>query len=361
MLAATLGTTSFGYDPTVEWDLAQRIGSRNYFARYFQYAVPPGDVADQAIADLVTLLNVGNTDEATVMFRTLASSDAVSRFIEKLRRGEESLSAAAARTLVEVIVRCSSVFPHRSGVLAQWFSPDAQAAVLFARALRYLPAAERDSVTIDAMRRAEPLLFALGLHRFLRTPEDEQSETGLRISEEAEGEVRLVLAQRLREEERVMPFYNRPRPEGGTLLFAWSRHCGKEETSRILGAQLEDEPAAVFDFLRAVTPLGEDAMTDEPVPGDFDQEEYQSVAQMVDPARVAAALSTALGDIVPSWPLRNRVLGKEKEYLALRFRTLHQMTIDAAAAHDASPVAPGANVFGPRVTDSASDADAASS
>ena len=47
-----------------------------------------------------------------------------------------------------------------------------------------------------------------------------------------------------------MPFYNRPRPEGGTLLFAWSRHCGKEETSRILGAQLEDEPAAVFDFLR---------------------------------------------------------------------------------------------------------------
>src|SRR5439155_21074643 len=46
---AAFGGSNFGSDWNARWEEEKRVSSQHYFPRYFQYAVPSGDVPDTAI------------------------------------------------------------------------------------------------------------------------------------------------------------------------------------------------------------------------------------------------------------------------------------------------------------------------
>jgi hypothetical protein len=289
------GNMMYGPDWDATWARAQRIASDRYFPRYFSYAVPEADVADRTLDEF---LRQAGESEPALLSETLAlmldarNAEAV---VERLRARAKALSPSAATRLALAIAPLGARFPDPD-TLFDFRTPAAQAAYLMRDlTLRVRNAGERLELAEAIANQAHPLGFATRYVRSLRVPEQEDSGTKAveaDCSEEEKKHLLGILARRVQDHAAEQPLY-RMGKEGRTLLLLWAYAGDRQESDAYIREAVAREPGVALEVLSCFVGTSWGMETGLPSISDFERDEYNVLARVVDPG----ALYRALGKI----------------------------------------------------------------
>jgi len=281
-LKSIFGNTSYGSDWETRWEREQRVCSEAYFARYFSYAVPPGDVPDLKIVQLLERLASASEESVNLQIQELGSGVGSRRLISKLRRRESDVAQTLCRPLALAVVRNGHVIIRDEGpMMEDWTFR--QAGILVAHLVKRLPAGEpRETLAKEIIEKADPLGFAFECLRWLRTDTDEpESERILPL--EVETQMAEQLLQRVQVEASKEPLYRKFRRDAPRLLWLWSKHGPPGEVAKHLQDQLEADPAGIDQLLDAYVGTAWGMESGLPHKSDLDRGNYDAIAKIISP------------------------------------------------------------------------------
>ncbi len=311
----------FGAETHEEWAEARRLCTKEYFFRYFSYAVAPDDISDSEIGSLIRDRSPG-VQQIADRIRGLVSRQNAESFLAKLWRRVNELEPEFTERLALALAKCGDLFPDSGGMFG--FTSSGEAAKLIDRMLiRRIAKRQRAATGIAIIRDAEPLYLAFECLRMFR-PSEEQPPAESVFDDTSSRKACRQLAARVKDElSRELPWRRYP-DSFFRLLRLWARERSKSETQRALRKWFAAEPAAVLDFLEGVTgkayPLGSNVGRSQ----DFEQEHLAVLDQVVDLDLVyrfvvkASACAVNLSDYhkAPNEPRRERI--------AAQFAWLHR-------------------------------------
>lgn len=294
-LKSIFGNHVFGDSWDADWEKDQKIASRQYFARYFSYSVPPRDVPDQAISQFLELAGQGNPSASGQALHAFSERKALPRLITKLRRLEDNVDAPTASGLITALVAPAISIPNEKSMLGT--STLTQTGILVARLLlRIAPGEQRDAVALKAVTTA-PLPLALEVFRFIRAAEDEGTDDRVTTSV-VEADLGRRLAERVKAAHAVQNLWDEYPVHVPSLLWIWQTFGAPGDVAASLEARFEKTNATVLEFLKTYVPTAWGLESGLPSKIDFRREAYDSVAKLVRPDKIAAWLHSLYGPVV---------------------------------------------------------------
>ena len=285
---SVVGNTPYGADWDELWSKQQRICSSEYFNRYFNYAVPSGDVPDTIVGQLVEEASQGDLTAAEVTLREAATLGP-NRLIDKLRRFEKSVDEQTARTLSLAVVLNGSLYP-KNGAEVSFVSTWSQAGILIFNLVRRVPIGlAREQLVKDIISRADPVPFAAECLRWLSVSDD-KPETERQITKALQQELWEVLAERIQQAAHDAPLWGTFPKDAGTLLLLWHKYGNRKALRDNIEQRLEGESLETLVFLRVFVSIATDLESGLSQRADFEREAYDEVCQLVDPVFILAQL-----------------------------------------------------------------------
>lgn len=153
-----LGRMGYGPDWDQSWAAEKRICSRDYFDRYFTYAVPTGDFSDQSVEEVVTKAAEGDEASVAAIVESAFDRDAVGLLIRKLRSREGAMDTIAARGLSLALATRASRFPFTNDIFLGNFTLT-QGATLISKLAARLDRAQQDALVADVAEQSDSLHF----------------------------------------------------------------------------------------------------------------------------------------------------------------------------------------------------------
>jgi hypothetical protein len=296
-LKSVFGGASYGSEWEKEWDREQRIASRQYFDRYFSYSVPPGDVSDQVMRDLLEKAGQGSEADVDETFKGLAERGALRRVVPKLRRQEDLLNAVAARTIVRTVTRNGHLLP-RERTMFGFDSTFTQAAILVGQLLLRVPAgAERDALAEQVIREAEFLPFAFECFRYMRKGKKDPESERI-ISDVAEREAGRLLVERVKAWATETPPWRELPQDTPGICWVWEQYGEAGDVGTYLETQFAANRQEVPLFLTTYVAAAWGMESGLPRKGDFERNAYDMVRSLIDPERIVGWLREIYGDDV---------------------------------------------------------------
>lgn len=317
--------SSFGSGFQDQWAKGKRAASRDYFDRYFQYAVPPEDIPDELIAAILDHLSEGRVAEAVTAIKEAADNRSPERVVTKLRRAEEDLSEKQAISLTKAIASLGESFPTREGFMASISAPHTQAAILAAQALKQVSAPSRLDAAQELLSTTKPISFALECLRWLQaSDEDRKTGDSALFNPDEEASLAQTVLPRLHESASADDFLNR---DGRTiqLVLSWMKRLDAADSlESILRDHLIKDPCGAPKLLLAFVSQAWSMETGLPLPGDLSREAYDFITSLVPAALVLSALESCVGQRVE--PINTEYAPKDTDptiRVARRFAFLH--------------------------------------
>jgi predicted KAP-like P-loop ATPase len=112
-VSGTYGPGGYGPEYIAIWAKSQRIASKDYFRRYFNYGVPSDDISDHELQQFIDHFNY-LPQMGTLMtseLETLAANNRADVLIRKLRQHEDELSEVASASLAQAIAASGEILP----------------------------------------------------------------------------------------------------------------------------------------------------------------------------------------------------------------------------------------------------------
>lgn len=288
-----IGTMHYGSEWDSRWAKEKRIAAQRYFSRYFSYGVPPNDISDQRLNDLIEAAPGRDVESIAAEIRALTANNRHSVLIEKLRAREESLSPQVAAPLASAIARCGDSFPQDKGMYGFFgASTFAQACILIRHLVgRVDDRGERDSLALVLAQNSTPLPFAVEYGRWIRKLKrsEESDEGDAVISDECEQEVNRRITARIASEAQEEPIEKRY-PRDASSLYQFWRWYGAGELRDYLARRFGEHPDEVVDFLLANTREGWSMDSGLSFRMNLERNDYDAIAAMVDPEIIMKAL-----------------------------------------------------------------------
>ena len=284
----------YGADWDKEWEEGQRICSPHYFNRYFTYSVPPGDISDLEVGELLEALEQPDVLAPDAVLAQFAAEDAMPQLIRKLPRREDGISAAAARQLILAVGRNGALMPReRRTLLGE--ATYVQAGILVARLLRSIPAgADREALAAEVIRTAEPLPFSWECFSWIHHNDDRPEDKRI-LSDEAEARIAPILAQRIAESASAGPLYATFGRDARRLYWFWGKYGDAAAVRVHLSERFAAHPEEVDAFIDPFVGVGREIETGVHLRMDFDRGSYASIAELIDPAIIFANLRQRYG------------------------------------------------------------------
>lgn len=324
-LKTSLGNVHYGSEWDTQWAREQRICSEKYFQRYFQYGLPPRDIGDREIQNLLALAASRDTAALESELRASAGRNALPRMIEKLRLAERDLPAPAAAALALVLVRIGDKLPREKGVFSGFASTYAQAAILVAHLVRLVrDATARADLAKLIATQAKPLTFGVECFRWLRSDKEKESEAGHTLTEEAETQVGEILAERIAKAAETEPPYISFAQDLGSVLWIWKTYGKPSAASKYLVQKIEESPSEVVRFLVAFVGEAWGLESGLSHKSDFERGSYNFIAELVSPDSILLQLKSLYGsDIDAAEYYSNSEISLE-ERVARQFAFIHR-------------------------------------
>jgi hypothetical protein len=293
-LGAFVGGMGYGSDWNETWEREQRVCSSAYFDRYFSYAIPTRDVSDVFVNAFMEQVRT-DADAAEKALHELAKKGALSRFIDKLRRQEDNITEPAASQLARMLARNGSVLPRERGMLLSDMT-FRQAAILVKHLVRQTSViADRENLAKQIMAQAEPLPFAFEFYRWIRHYK-EDAEADRFVTDTGEEDILQVLVERIRAEAKRDPLYRTYKRDTPALFYAWKRKAADGEIEKYLREWLDRDDTEVDAFLDVYVGEAWGLESGLPHKADFSRSQYDGVAEVIDPAFIAAKLRSRYGN-----------------------------------------------------------------
>lgn len=283
-LKGVFGNMYYGPEWDQKWASEQRICSQNYFPRYFAYGVPPGDVPDIALREFVRTISVTPEPEIDERIRAFSASYGISKFIEKLRRQESTLSddASVVKTLSCAVARNGNLFP-RGSPMAIFSSPFLQAGILVGQLVRGLKTrALREDVAANVIKTAQGIGFAAECFRWLLPMKDEPQDGNDRIiSLDCERRLGELLAERIQSRANDTPIYRESPADAGLVLALWKQYGSDGEVSRYLADRFTTNNTELDEFLGAFAGRAWELETGAPLEGSLHRHSYDGLTALI--------------------------------------------------------------------------------
>ncbi|HEU4342742.1 MAG TPA: P-loop NTPase fold protein [Candidatus Binatia bacterium] len=294
MLFPRLKNTVYGSEWDERWSREQRACSMDYFARYFSYSVPLGDVPDLKVNQLLKI--AGSAEDADIdhMLKELGASNRMTRLIQKLGFREDSVESQAAARLALAFCRNGSLLPReKQMLLSDWsFS---EAAILVTKLIRRLASEkERDELARQVIKEAQPLAFAFECLKWLRKDKD-QAETERVLAVEVEEELADMLVERIRSQATQAPLYKSQGTDAPRLFWIWNKYAPSGEVESYLREHFEADPAEIDHFLAVYVGKASGMEGGLSHVADFERNNVDAVAALVAPEFVLAKLKERYG------------------------------------------------------------------
>jgi hypothetical protein len=249
-LTSLFGNMSYGRDWDERWEREKRICSDQYFQRFFSYAIPLGDLSDQALDSFLDM--IPNSDQPTIgeLIKEFVSRGQSARLIHKLRRREDTFNPAVAEKLAIVLAKNAKSLPVEKGAWSAILSTAAQASILIYKLIRRIQSgADRERVARDIIKHAEPLPFAFECLRWLRKDKEKPGSEET-VSEELERELGEILVNRVKDASNTEPPYISFPDNGAPALFwIWNEYGSKGEVGNYLTDRFGNNAAETPKFL----------------------------------------------------------------------------------------------------------------
>lgn len=291
-LESVFGNTGYTSDWDDRWAKEQRVCSEHYFARYFSYSVPTGDVSDLEIERFLDVARTGAGDLQKAL-EPLAAGDSARQLIAKLRRREEQLRGESARTLAVAIARSGQLLPREKAMLlSDWTFM--QAAILVAHLTKQASSdsTKRAEIAQEVIREGEPLPFAFECYRWLRRGEKEQDDPILEKAQEEE--LAGILAGRIHDAANARPPYAQYPNDAPALLWLWQQERPLE-VSEYLKKRLAAHPEEIDDLLSTYVGTAWAVGSGLSSKADFQRSGYDAVTKLVQPDRILQLLRDGYG------------------------------------------------------------------
>jgi predicted KAP-like P-loop ATPase len=318
-LRAIFGNTSYGSEWDGRWAKQKRICSERYFARYFQYTVPSGDLSDAAVIELLKLAE-SSTEGCSEKIREHSSREAIPTLVAKLHVLANAINMAAASSLAKAIVQNGDLFPKEETMFGGVTSTWGQASVLVFKLLIVAPVGtEREELAKKLMQVAEPLPFAIQCFFWFRRPREDAARA---ISSECEVEIGKILAGRIAASAVNHPPYALWPEEAYTIFALWNEFGPTGDVSRYLEDRFLQHPEEVTDLIASYAPRST-SLTGICRIAELHQQTYAAIAELVPPDFVMKQLRLVYGEALDNPIFRGPNERPVGEALAHQFAFLH--------------------------------------
>lgn len=182
-LQAVYGRMHYGVDSLKLWNDNQKICSKSYFSRYFGYSLPPDDVSDVAITQLIQDINDWREPyeyQANPLQNFITPKNA-ERVIQKLR-SQVNWNNENYKALIISIAQISAIIPNNNTFLS--FNPYIQSVILIADMVIHTNKDEQIVTAKLALDNAPTLKYQTELFRWLYHSENENPKPDCFSSEE---------------------------------------------------------------------------------------------------------------------------------------------------------------------------------
>ena len=299
-LKGVFGNHHFGDDWDQRWQREQRICADAYFARYFHYGIPPRDISDQTITGIIEA--AGNSAEAAAArIAEIGRAGGANVLVQKLRSRRKHILPENAKRLALAVARSGAVFPRERSMYGDIVSTFGQAGILVRNLADQLTTGEeRERLAEEVITSAEPIPFAIQCFRWLR---GDRKEPDAILSLECEGRLGKLIANRIQAAAaRDSPHELWPEDASAVYWF-WMEYGPTGIVAKYLEERFSSHPAEVVDFLLSFTPTGWGLESGLSHRGDFRQDCYKAVADLISPDLIMAicAASLALRLTLPSF------------------------------------------------------------
>lgn len=293
-MSGVLGNTPYGSDWNSQWRKEKRIASEEYFRRYFAYGLPPKDVSDNRIDELLVGGEAGDVQHIVAGLREIAASSRVDTLVRKLRQREDSLAPEYAVRLALAVAQYGELFPQDRQIFGSWGgSAFSQACVLISRLLkRVADEKERDALALRLAEVASPLPFAVEYGDMTRKT-TYRGETLSTVSDECEAAINKKVAERITTEAADGVIFGRYPEDVLTLYRAWSQ-VDAEAARQSLTTQLQTHPENVTILLVDAMPLSTSGFGTRKE--ELQQSTYDFISSLLPPEVVMSALHAVYGD-----------------------------------------------------------------
>ncbi|WOF42536.1 KAP family NTPase [Sphingopyxis indica] len=320
------GTMGYGSDWEAPWTADKRICSRDYFPRYFGYAVPQGDVSDHLVDELIARAEAGDVGAARVLVADAFTLGSAELLVRRLRSREEQLPLAAAHPLIRAIAANAADIPIGRDLMLGDFAL-AQAATFVARLSGRATPEEQDIWLTSAIEETDSFLFAVHVIGRARArakrPNDRASLPPERVEPLA-----AVLLGRVRSEAAKGDIFECVGERLGRVVNAI--HAGGSHETRLgirqlLGEILAEKSASAIQFIKAFAnrSQGGDGVTRI---ADLDRDTYDVLAVIFDTDLLYDQLRASFGSELDKaeWYDAEDYTGDDDRRIAQQFAYLHR-------------------------------------
>ncbi len=299
-LHAVSGNTGYGSDSEANWAKNQRLCSSSYFYRYFSYAIPSGDISDQAITALIREAEEGVPSSLDEKVHLLFEKSGTARVaIKKLRAREKLITAPGAKVLALAIARSGRLLPNEKGIFSSVLSTASQAGILLCNLIKRVPSIEaRDKFAAELLDVAEPIPFAIACFWWVRS-DKEQSETST-VTAAAELAIGRALAVRITETAKETPPYSKWPDYASSVMWVWKTYGEDGEVKQYVDSRIASDPHEAVRYLLAFLPTAFSLETGLPHKGGLRSEGYNTVTEFASPDSILQALKSLYGDSLDS-------------------------------------------------------------
>ena len=293
-----IGQTKYGSEWEEEWGKTQRVTSEKYFDRYFSYAIPSRDLADEEVRSFVATLETASLDAAISSLTQLATSENVGLFITKASGMKADLSPRGAETLALAVSRMGTLFPNPKGLFL-FTQPVAQAGRFVGELLERIPRYARLEVATRIAIEAEPIRFAIEAVKWISAANGPEVEDRRLTVDEEEKLWRQLVAriEGLTVQQAPRAFLLSGR-DAASCLSVWAEHGDNARMREYLTQAIEANPQNAATLIEGFLPP---APADEGgQPGDLTRIIYETLRKIVDAEAVLRALQRATGESLQS-------------------------------------------------------------
>ena len=335
-----IGKMGYGLDWEDPWAKEKRVASQEYFKRYFVYGVPPTDIAEREIEDVLLAAERGDVQEVAGCLGVLIRSRDASTLIAKMRKRETACSPKASETLAMAVGQAAAQLP-RPPSLFPGTSTSSQASILVNQLLRNVPAAERLEVAKRVLLKAEPLPFAAECLLWMR-PNDKREDTKPQFSQEDIADIGKVLAGRVKETAAGKVMYKEYPDEALSLMSLWAAFGSQDEVRSYLRETITQDAQNAPELLRSFTGNAWSGASPIAHKADFQRNNYDTLAQFMDTDQLYATLQVIYGERLDSSDYPRFDNGPPDERIARQFAWIHRKVAEekSGAATGAAPANP---------------------
>lgn len=291
-----MGRMEYGNDWDQVWAREKRICSKDYFSRYFTYAVPTGDMADQTIDELIESAISGDDAAVTTIMDAAFDRDAASLLIRKLRSHEEQMDVRAARLLSLGLASRASRLPVTNDIFLGDFAT-IQAAVLISQLVERLDRAAQNALLAEVAEQADTLHFVQELVRTARARTTDNGEARGFLDAEQIHPLAATMLRRLKAGTEAADVFSAAGDRLSRVVYGIEATCSdeiKDELRSFLADVLAADAGNAVLFLKAFAGRSQGGNGVIGV-SDFSRNAYNGIADLFDLDALYARLRETYG------------------------------------------------------------------